>query len=177
MAQVRLAAFTLTCLPGITKQAQYQTSTACTGGGGGLFTSTNPEVRRVTPTANGRTRVKLVYVVLEAQYQSALTQAVKNINANRSNVCVEVVGYLLEELRDPSNYAAFTKDMSDANVFIGSLIFIEELADKVTFCTTPPTALLPSFYKDSSMEPQTGSRDRVPSAPSSAPTATMSIIR
>lgn len=105
---------------------------ACTGGGGGLFTSTNPEVRRVTPTANGRTRVKLVYVVLEAQYQSALTQAVKNINANRSNVCVEVVGYLLEELRDPSNYAAFTKDMEDANVFIGSLIFIEELADKVS---------------------------------------------
>lgn len=104
--------------------------TACIGGGGG-YTSTNPEIRRVTPTANGRTRVKLVYVVLEAQYQSALTQAVKNINANRSNVCVEVVGYLLEELRDASNYAAFTEDMADANVFIGSLIFIEELAEKV----------------------------------------------
>lgn len=101
------------------------------GGGGGLFTSTNPEVRRVSPKANGRTRIKLVYVVLEAQYQSALTQAVKNINSNRSNVCVEIVGYLLEELRDPSNYDAFTKDMEDANVFIGSLIFIEELADKV----------------------------------------------
>ena len=112
-------------------QSPYQLVTACTGGGGGLFTSTNPEIRRVTPTANGRTRVRLVYVVLEAQYQSALTQAVENINANRSNVCVEVVGYLLEELRDPSNYAAFTKDMADANVFIGSLIFIEELAEKV----------------------------------------------
>lgn len=74
----------------------------------------------------------MVYVVLEAQYQSALTQAVKNINANRSNVCVEVVGYLLEELRDASNYAAFAKDMENANVFIGSLIFIEELADKVS---------------------------------------------
>ena len=102
------------------------------GGGGGLFTSTNPEVRRIVPKANGRTQVKLVYVVLEAQYQSALTQAVKNINSNRSSVCVEVVGYLLEELRDPSNYAAFTKDMEDANIFIGSLIFIEELADKVS---------------------------------------------
>ena len=101
------------------------------GGGGGLFTSTNPEVRRVSPMANGRTRIKLVYVVLEAQYQSALTQAVKNINSNRSNVCVEIVGYLLEELRDPTNYDAFTKDMEDANVFIGSLIFIEELAEKV----------------------------------------------
>ncbi|KAA6426638.1 MAG: magnesium chelatase subunit H [Trebouxia sp. A1-2] len=106
-------------------------------GGGGLFTSTNPEVRRVAPTANGRTRVKLVYVVLEAQYQSALTQAVKNINANRTNVCVEVVGYLLEELRDPSNYAAFTKDMADANVFIGSLIFIEELAEKIAAVIAP----------------------------------------
>lgn len=75
--------------------------------------------------------MKLVYVVLEAQYQSALTQSVKNINATRDNVCVEIVGYLLEELRDPSNLAAFSKDMADANIFIGSLIFIEELADKV----------------------------------------------
>ena len=47
-------------------------------------------------------------------------------------VCVEVVGYLLEELRDPTNFAAFQKDMEDANVFIGSLIFIEELAEKVS---------------------------------------------
>lgn len=46
-------------------------------------------------------------------------------------VCFEVVGYLLEELRDSSNLAAFTKDMQDANIFIGSLIFIEELAEKV----------------------------------------------
>ena len=114
----------------------YANTSPPAGGGGGLFTSTNPEVRRVSPTANGRTRIKLVYVVLEAQYQSALTQAVKNINSNRSNVCVEIVGYLLEELRDPTNYDAFTKDMEDANVFIGSLIFIEELADKVCCCPT-----------------------------------------
>lgn len=106
-----------------------------TAGGGGLFTSTNPELRRVTPDVKGRTKIKLVYVVLEAQYQSALTQSIKNINATRDNVCVEIVGYLLEELRDPSNLAAFTKDMSDANIFIGSLIFIEELADKV--CQLP----------------------------------------
>lgn len=111
--------------------AAWATNTSFPAGGGGGYTSTNPEVRRVSPKANGRTRIKLVYVVLEAQYQSALTQAVKNINSNRSNVCVEIVGYLLEELRDPSNYDAFTKDMEDANVFIGSLIFIEELADKV----------------------------------------------
>lgn len=43
-----------------------------------------------------------------------------------------MVGYLLEELRDSSNFAAFRQDMSVANVFIGSLIFIEELADKVS---------------------------------------------
>ena len=46
-------------------------------------------------------------------------------------MCFEVVGYLLEELRDGKNYEAFQKDMADANIFIGSLIFIEELAEKV----------------------------------------------
>lgn len=48
-----------------------------------------------------------------------------------SQVCYEVVGYLLEELRDRDNFAAFKLDISDANIFIGSLIFIEELAEKV----------------------------------------------
>ena len=57
-----------------------------TPAGGGLFTTTNPEIRRVVPDVKGRTKVKLVYVVLEAQYQSALTQAVRNINAGRDNV-------------------------------------------------------------------------------------------
>jgi hypothetical protein len=46
-------------------------------------------------------------------------------------VCFEIVGYLLEELRDSSNLEAFKEDLKDANVFIGSLIFIEELAEKV----------------------------------------------
>eukprot|EP00878_Enallax_costatus_P012095 GHUV01012627.1.p1 GENE.GHUV01012627.1~~GHUV01012627.1.p1 ORF type:complete len:199 (+),score=70.56 GHUV01012627.1:48-599(+) len=99
----------------------------------GLFTSTNPELRRVVPDSIGtRTKVKVVYTVLEAQYQSALTAAVKHINSTNKTVCFELVGYLLEELRDPSNYAAFQKDLTDANVFIGSLIFIEELAEKVS---------------------------------------------
>jgi magnesium chelatase subunit H len=102
------------------------------GAGKGLFTSTNPETRRVVPeNENGRTRVKLVYVVLEAQYQSALSAAVRNINAKNTSVCFEVVGYLLEELRDASNFEAFKRDVSTANIFIGSLIFIEELAEKV----------------------------------------------
>ncbi len=46
-------------------------------------------------------------------------------------VCFEIVGYLLEELRDAKNFEAFKEDVATANVFIGSLIFIEELADKV----------------------------------------------
>ena len=41
------------------------------------------------------------------------------------------MGYLLEELRDASNFKALQADVASANIFIGSLIFIEELADKV----------------------------------------------
>jgi hypothetical protein len=57
--------------------------------------------------------------------------AVKAINASNKTVCFEIVGYLLEELRDPDNFATFQQDLASANVFIGSLIFIEELAEKV----------------------------------------------
>ena len=52
--------------------------------------------------------------------------------------CAQVVGYLLEELRGESNYAEFKKDVADANIFIASLIFIEELADKVRTATHAP---------------------------------------
>ena len=48
-----------------------------------------------------------------------------------------MVGYLLEELRDAKNYAEFKKDVARCNLFIGSLIFIEELADKVVEAVTP----------------------------------------
>jgi hypothetical protein len=48
-----------------------------------------------------------------------------------TQVCFEVVGYLLEELRDAGNYEAFKRDVEASNIFIGSLIFIEELAEKV----------------------------------------------
>ena len=57
--------------------------------------------------------------------------AVRNINITNRSVCMEVVGYLLEELRDADNFRAFKKDIAAANIFIGSLIFIEELAEKV----------------------------------------------
>ena len=56
-------------------------------------------------------------------------------------VCVEVVGYLLEELRDANNFESFREDMQNANIFIGSLIFIEELADKVSARQSLPAPL------------------------------------
>ena len=52
-------------------------------------------------------------------------------------MCAEVVGYLLEELRDAKNYELFQTDMQNANIFIGSLIFIEELAEKVRGLVMP----------------------------------------
>jgi hypothetical protein len=53
----------------------------------GLFTSTNPELRRVVPDdVAGRVKVKVVYTVLEAQYQSALSAAVQQINKTNKTV-------------------------------------------------------------------------------------------
>lgn len=43
----------------------------------------------------------------------------------------KVCGYLVEELRNPENFEEFKKDLADANVFIGSLIFVQEIADKI----------------------------------------------
>lgn len=57
--------------------------------------------------------------------------AAVTVSLHTKQVCFELVGYLLEELRDGSNLETFKRDLEDANVFIGSLIFIEELAEKV----------------------------------------------
>uniref|UniRef100_A0A7S0WJ98 magnesium chelatase n=1 Tax=Pyramimonas obovata TaxID=1411642 RepID=A0A7S0WJ98_9CHLO len=109
-----------------------------TGGpGGGGFTNVDSDVRKIVPEANGRKVIKLVYVVLEAQYQSSLSAAVNTINANNKDLCFQVSGYLLEELRGESNYNKFKADVKEANMFIASLIFIEELADKVVSVVTP----------------------------------------
>jgi len=81
--------------------------------------------------------VQVVYVVLESQYQASMSIAAQKINDQQKNVCVEVVGYLLEELRDDGNYANFQADLADANVFIGSLIFVQELAEKVEAAVAP----------------------------------------
>jgi len=107
-------------------------------GGGGMFTASNSENRRVLPENPGdRPTMKVVYVVLESQYQSSMTGAVKRINAGSENMAVECVGYLLEELRDDATFEQFKKDVADANVFIGSLIFVQELAEKVTEVVQP----------------------------------------
>merc|ERR1719261_625195 len=106
--------------------------------GGGLFTATNSENRRVVPEdVRGRPTMKVVYVVLESQYQSSLTAAVKRINAGNDNMAVECVGYLLEELRNDEAFEQFKKDVSEANIFIGSLIFVQELAEKVVEVVEP----------------------------------------
>ncbi|NEQ96289.1 MAG: magnesium chelatase subunit H, partial [Cyanothece sp. SIO2G6] len=103
-----------------------------------MFTHVKPTVRHITPAElKGRELIKVVYVVLEPQYQSSLSAAVRSINENNPNVAVEISGYLLEELRSPENYEAFEQDVAEANVFIGSLIFIEELAEKVVAAVQP----------------------------------------
>ena len=103
-----------------------------------MFTHVKSTIRRVTPEAlNGRELLKVVYVVLEPQYQSTLTEAARSINSNNPHLAVELSGYLIEELRDAENYANFQQDVAEANIFIASLIFIEDLAQKVVEAVKP----------------------------------------
>ncbi|MBW4680509.1 MAG: magnesium chelatase subunit H [Microcoleus vaginatus WJT46-NPBG5] len=103
-----------------------------------MFTHVKPTIRHIAPdNLQGRALLKVVYVVLEAQYQSALSGAVRSINQNNPNLAIEISGYLIEELRDPENYENLKRDLAGANVFIASLIFIEDLADKVVEAVEP----------------------------------------
>jgi len=112
--------------------------TVDSGGGGGMFTTSNSENRRIVPEdVRGRPVMKVVYVVLESQYQSSMTGAVKRVNAGSDNMAIECVGYLLEELRDDATFEQFKNDVADANIFIGSLIFVQELAEKVQEVVQP----------------------------------------
>ncbi|KAK9134763.1 hypothetical protein Syun_014093 [Stephania yunnanensis] len=74
---------------------------------------------------------KLISDVEKDQYQSSLSAAVKELNRKNWYASFEVVRYLVEELRDKSTYKTFCKDFEDANAFSGSLIFVEELAQKI----------------------------------------------
>ncbi len=103
-----------------------------------MFTHVKPTIRHVAPeNLNGRSLIKVVYVVLEPQYQSSLSAAVRSINQSHPNLAVEISGYLIEELRDPQNYEDFQRDVAQANIFIASLIFLEDLADKVVAAVEP----------------------------------------
>ncbi|NER25186.1 MAG: magnesium chelatase subunit H [Symploca sp. SIO1C2] len=103
-----------------------------------MFTHVKSTIRHITPDAvNGRHLLKVVYVVLEPQYQSALSAAVSSINQNQPDLAIEISGYLIEELRDQENYENFKRDVAEANIFLASLIFIEDLADKVVEAVTP----------------------------------------
>jgi magnesium chelatase subunit H len=103
-----------------------------------MFTHVKSTIRHIVPeNLNGRSLLKVVYVVLEPQYQSSLSAAVNSINQHNSNLAIEISGYLIEELRDPDNYEDFKRDIAEANVFIASLIFIEDLAEKVVAAVQP----------------------------------------
>jgi magnesium chelatase subunit H len=103
-----------------------------------MFTQVKSTVRHVKPDAvNGRDLLRVVYVVLEPQYQSTLTEAAQSINRNNPHLAIELSGYLIEELRDEENYHNFKQDVAQANIFIASLIFVEDLAQKVVEAVTP----------------------------------------
>lgn len=103
-----------------------------------MFTHVKPAIRHIAPdNLQGRSLIKVVYVVLEPQYQSSLSAAVRSINQHNPNLAIEISGYLLEELRSPENCETFQQDIAQANIFIASLIFIEELAEKVVAVVEP----------------------------------------
>ncbi|MTJ50706.1 magnesium chelatase subunit H [Dolichospermum sp. UHCC 0259] len=103
-----------------------------------MFTQVKSTIRHIAPdNLRGRKLIKVVYVVLESQYQSSLSQAVREINANHPSVAIEISGYMIEELRGTENFAEFQRDIASANIFIASLIFIEDLAQKVVAAVEP----------------------------------------
>ena len=104
-----------------------------------MFTQVRSANRRVSPVENHEHKavMKAVYVVLEPQYQNALTQAANSLNSKNGPIGIELNGYLIEELRDTANYESFKKDIENADLFVASLIFIEDLAQKVVEAVEP----------------------------------------
>tara|TARA_Y100001968_G_scaffold3388_1_gene2987 strand:+ start:109429 stop:113436 length:4008 start_codon:yes stop_codon:yes gene_type:complete len=104
-----------------------------------MFTQVRSSKRRVFPAENNshKSVVKAVYVVLEPQYQNSLTEAAKAINEANGPIGIELSGYLIEELRNDENYENFKSDIESADLFIASLIFIEDLAQKVVEAVSP----------------------------------------
>lgn len=104
-----------------------------------MFTQVQSSNRKVSPNENHKHKavMKAVYVVLEPQYQNALTEAANTLNSQDGPIGIELNGYLIEELRDNGNYENFKKDIDNADLFIASLIFIEDLAQKVVEAVEP----------------------------------------
>ncbi len=103
-----------------------------------MFTQVRSASRRISPPeGDGRQILRVVYVVLEPQYQNALSQAATAINTGDGDLAIDLCGYLIEELRDGENYSQFQADVASADVFVASLIFIEDLAQKVVEAVSP----------------------------------------
>ena len=104
-----------------------------------MFTQVRSANRRVSPVEDNKHKVviKAVYVVLEPQYQNSLTEAAKSINKMNGPIGIDLSGYLIEELRNDSNFEDFKKDIANADIFVASLIFIEDLAQKVVDAVSP----------------------------------------
>ena len=96
-----------------------------------MFTQVRSANRRVSPVEDNKHKVviKAVYVVLEPQYQNSLTEAAKSINKMNGPIGIDY-GYLIEELRNDSNFEDFKEDIANADIFVASLIFIEDLLEK-----------------------------------------------
>ncbi len=77
-----------------------------------MFTQVRSANRRVSPVEDNKHKVviKAVYVVLEPQYQNSLTEAAKSINKMNGPIGIDLSGYLIEELRNDSNFEDFKED-------------------------------------------------------------------
>ena len=82
-----------------------------------MFTQVRSANRRVLPDENHchKSVMKAVYVVLEPQYQNALTQAANSLNAQNGPIGIELSGYLIEELRDEQNFSDFETEIYAPN--------------------------------------------------------------
>jgi len=67
---------------------------------------------------------------LSHKYQNSLTEAAKSINNMNGPIGIDLSGYLIEELRNDSNFKDFKKDIANADIFVASLIFIEDSCSK-----------------------------------------------
>ena len=78
-----------------------------------MFTQVRSANRRVSPVEDNKHKVviKAVYVVLEPQYQNSLTEAAKSINKMNGPIGIDLSGYLIEELRNDSNFEDFKKSI------------------------------------------------------------------